>query len=58
MFRELELARDGSYAKKLRELAQVDALIVDDWAMAPLVRPNVEDSWRSAMSVTRPRRRC
>ena len=38
MFRELELARaDGSYAKKLRELAQVDALIVDDWAMAPLV---------------------
>jgi len=38
MVRELELARaDGSYAKKLRELAQVDALIVDDWAMAPLV---------------------
>jgi DNA replication protein DnaC len=37
LFRELELARaDGSYAKKLRALAQVDALIVDDWAMAPL----------------------
>jgi DNA replication protein DnaC len=31
------LARaDGSYAKKLRALGQVDALIVDDWAMAPL----------------------
>lgn len=37
LFRELELARaDGSYAKKLRILGQVDALIVDDWAMAPL----------------------
>jgi len=37
LFRELELARaDGSYAKKLRTLGQVDVLIVDDWAMAPL----------------------
>jgi DNA replication protein DnaC len=37
LFRELEVARaDGSYAKKLRALGQVDALIVDDWAMAPL----------------------
>jgi DNA replication protein DnaC len=37
LFRELELARaDGSYAKKLRALGQVDALIVDEWAMAPL----------------------
>jgi DNA replication protein DnaC len=37
LFRELELGRaDGSYAKKLRALAQVDVLIVDDWAMAPM----------------------
>jgi DNA replication protein DnaC len=37
LFRELELARaDGSYQKKLRALTQVDVLIVDDWAMAPL----------------------
>jgi DNA replication protein DnaC len=37
LFRELELARaDGSYTKKLRALGQVDALLVDDWAMAPL----------------------
>src|ERR1019366_7589661 len=37
LFREREGARaDGSYAKKLRALGQVDALIVDDWAMAPL----------------------
>ena len=40
LFREIELARaDGSYTKKLRALVQVvqvDALIVDDWAMAPL----------------------
>jgi len=38
LFRELELGRaDSSYAKKLRTLGQVDVLIVDDWAMAPLV---------------------
>ena len=38
LFRDLELARaDGSYTKKLRALTQVDALIVDDWAMAPLL---------------------
>lgn len=37
LFRELELGRaDGSYDKKLRALGQVDVLIVDDWAMAPL----------------------
>jgi DNA replication protein DnaC len=37
LFRELEMARaDGSYALKLRALGQVDTLIVDDWAMAPL----------------------
>jgi DNA replication protein DnaC len=37
LFRELELARaDGSYSKRLRALGQVDVLIVDDWAMAPL----------------------
>ena len=37
LFRELELARaDGSYAKRLRALGQVDVLIVDDWAVAPM----------------------
>ena len=37
LFRELELGRaDGSYAKRLRAMGQVDVLIVDDWAMAPL----------------------
>ena len=37
LFRELELGRaDGTYAKKLRALGQVDVLIVDDWAMAPM----------------------
>lgn len=37
LFRELELAKaDGSYSKRLRALGQVEVLIVDDWAMAPL----------------------
>jgi DNA replication protein DnaC len=45
LFRELELARaDGRYAKKLRALGQLDALIVDDWAMAEL-----NDSERRAL---------
>jgi len=40
LFRELEMARaDGSFAKRLRTLGQVDVLIVDDWAMAPLTDP-------------------
>lgn len=40
LFRELELARaDGRYPKRLREIAYVDALIVDDWAMAPMTDP-------------------
>jgi DNA replication protein DnaC len=33
------LARaDGSYAKRLRSLGQVDVLIVDDWAMSPMAQ--------------------
>jgi DNA replication protein DnaC len=37
LFRELELGQaDGSYAKQLRALGQVDVLIVDNWAMAPM----------------------
>jgi DNA replication protein DnaC len=37
MFRELEMGRaDGSYQRKLTSLGQVDLLIVDDWAMAPM----------------------
>lgn len=38
LFRELTMARaDGSLSKLFYRLARVDVLIVDDWAMAPLV---------------------
>lgn len=38
LFRDLEMARaDGRYPKKVREFGQVDVLIVDNWAMAPMV---------------------
>ena len=48
LFRELELARaDGRYAKRLRMLGQVDVLIVDDWAMAPLA----EEERRSFLEI-------
>ena len=51
LFREIELARaDGSYTKKLRTLGQVDALIVDEWAMAPLADSERRRSWKSATS--------
>lgn len=37
LFRDLARARaDGSLEKRLRQLARVDVLIVDDWLMAPL----------------------
>ena len=40
LFRDLEMARaDGSYRKRLRELSQVDALLVDDWAMTAMNEP-------------------
>ena len=53
LFRELELARaDGSYAKRLRALGQVDVLIVDDWAMAPMAEPERAPFWRSATNAT------
>ena len=38
LFRNLATARvDGSHSKLLYQLAKVDLLIVDDWAMAPMV---------------------
>ena len=38
MFRNLATARvDGSHSKLLYQLAKVDLLVVDDWAMAPMV---------------------
>ena len=40
LFRDLEMARaDGSYRKTLRSLSQVDALLVDDWAMTAMTEP-------------------
>ena len=37
LFRDLARARaDGSLEKRFRQLARVEVLIVDDWAMAPL----------------------
>lgn len=38
LFRDLVVARaDGSFGKMLDRVSRVDVLIVDDWAMAPLV---------------------
>ena len=34
---------DGSYTRKLRELAQVDLLVLDDWGVTPLTDENRRD---------------
>jgi hypothetical protein len=39
LFRDLNLARaDGSLGQLLKRLNRIDVLVIDDWAMAPLVR--------------------
>jgi DNA replication protein DnaC len=46
LFRDLSLARaDGSLRNLLGRLIRVDVLVVDDWAMAPLVENERRDFW-------------
>jgi DNA replication protein DnaC len=44
LYQELALARaDGTYQRALAKLARVDVLVIDDWAMAPLVAEQRQD---------------
>jgi DNA replication protein DnaC len=46
LFRDLALARaDGSLRNMLARLSRVDALVVDDWAMAPMQEFERRDFW-------------
>ncbi len=46
LFRELAIARaDGSLRLLLAKLGRIDALVIDDWAMAPLSEPERRDFW-------------
>jgi DNA replication protein DnaC len=46
LFRDLTLARaDGSLRNLLARLSRVDALVVDDWAMAPMQESERRDFW-------------
>jgi DNA replication protein DnaC len=46
LFRELALARaDGSLRNLLLRLSKVDVVVVDDWAMTPLVDAEARDFW-------------
>ena len=46
LFRDLALARaDGSLRNLLARLRRVDVLVVDDWAMAPLLETERRDFW-------------
>ena len=46
LFRDLALARaDGSLRNLLARLSRVDVLVVDDWAMAPLLETERRDFW-------------
>jgi DNA replication protein DnaC len=45
-FRDLSIARaDGSLRSLLARLGRVDVLVIDDWAMAPLVETERRDFW-------------
>ena len=44
LFSELVIARaDGSYGRKLQNLARIDLLVLDDWGVAPLSPENARD---------------
>jgi DNA replication protein DnaC len=44
LLEDLALARaDGSYARQLRQLAKVDTLVIDDWALVPLAADGRRD---------------
>ena len=44
LLEDLALARaDGSYARHLRQLAKIDALVIDDWALVPLAADGRRD---------------
>ncbi len=46
LFRELAVARgDGTMPRMLQRLALTDVLVVDDWAMAPMVENERRDFW-------------
>jgi DNA replication protein DnaC len=46
LFRDLALARaDGSLRNLLARLGRVDVLVIDDWAMAPMVESERRDFW-------------
>ena len=46
LFRDLALARaDGSLRHQLSKLGRIDAMVIDDWAMAPLAESERRDFW-------------
>lgn len=46
LFRDLAMARaDGSLRNLLARLARIDVLVIDDWAIAPLSKPERRDFW-------------
>ena len=49
LFRDLNLARaDGSLRQLLKRLNRIDVLVVDDWAMAPMLESERRDFWEIA----------
>ncbi len=46
LFRDLAMARaDGSLRSLLVRFSRIDILVIDDWAMAPLLEPERRDFW-------------
>ena len=49
LFRDLNMARaDGSLRQLLKRLNRIDVMVIDDWAMAPMLEPERRDFWEIA----------
>src|SRR3984893_17423273 len=49
LLRDLSMARaDGSLRQLLKRLNRIDVLVIDDWAMTPMLEPERRDFWEIA----------
>jgi DNA replication protein DnaC len=57
LYHACALARaDGTYGRFLGQLARVDVLVLDDWALSPCRTPSAATSWKSSRTAPAPGR--
>ena len=53
LFDELQVAHgDGSFARRLGALARLDLLVIDDFAISPIVLPSATTCWSCWMTAS------